>query len=87
MSSYLTLNHTTWVRDRLLVASVNFIRTKKFARQFQCLMTKSYYIFKLAFYESLGQEIVLSGLKHRDILLVLLQIMKVLVETDEETEW
>ena len=50
-------------------------------------MTKSYYIFKLAFYESLGQEIVLSGLKHRDILLVLLQIMKVLVETDEETEW
>ena len=85
MSSYLTLNHTIWVRDRLLVANVNFIRTKKFARQFLCLMIKI--LLQSAFYESLGQEIVLSGLKHLDILLVLLQIMKVLVETDEETEW
>ena len=33
------------------------------------------------------REIVLSRLKHPDILLVLKQIMKVLVETDEETEW
>ena len=38
------------------------------------------------FCESLGREIVLSRLKHPDILLVLLQIMKVLVETNEETE-
>ena len=33
------------------------------------------------------QEIVLSRLKHPDVLLVLMQIMKVFVETDEETEW
>ena len=43
--------------------------------------------FTQLFYESLGQEIVLSRLKHPDILLVLLQIMKVLVETGEQTEW
>ena len=42
--------------------------------------------FTQLFYESLGREIVLSRLKHPDILLVLLQIMKVLVETGEETE-
>ena len=34
MSSYLTFYHTIWVRDRLLVANVNYIRTKKFARRF-----------------------------------------------------
>ena len=44
-------------------------------------------ISNLAFYESLGWEIVLSRLKHADVLLILLQIMKVLVETDEETEF
>ena len=87
MSSYLTFYHTIWVRDCLRVANVNYIRTKKFARRFLCLMIKSYYIFNSSFYESLGQEIVLSRLKHPDILLVLMQIMKVLVETDEETEW
>ena len=43
--------------------------------------------FNSAFYESLGQEIVLSRLKHPEVLLVLMQIMKVLVETDEKTEW
>ena len=44
--------------------------------------------FNSAFYESLGREreFVLSRLKHPDVLLVLMQIMKVLVETDEETE-
>ena len=30
---------------------------------------------------------VLSRLMHQDVLLVLLRIMKVLVETDEETVW
>ena len=39
------------------------------------------------FYESLGQEMVLSRLKHLDALLILLQIMKVSAEPDEETEW
>ena len=43
--------------------------------------------FNSTFYESLGREIVLSLLKHTDVLLVLLQIINVLVETDEETEW
>ena len=86
MSSYLTFYHTIWVRDHLLVANVNYIRTKKFARRFQCIMIKSYYIFNSAFYESLGREIVLSRLKQLDVQLVLMQIM-VLVETDEETEW
>ena len=50
-------------------------------------MIKSYYIFNSALYESLGREIVLSRLKHLEVLLVLMQIMKVLVETNEETEW
>ena len=36
--------------------------------------------------ESLGQEMVRRRLKHPDVLLVLLRIMKVLVETDEATE-
>ena len=44
-------------------------------------------MFNSAFYESLGREILLSRLKHLDVLLVLMQIMKVLVETDGETEW
>ena len=87
MSSYLTFYHTIWVRDRLLVANANYIRTKKFARRFLCLMVQSYYTFKSAFYESFGREIVLSRLKHPDVLLALLQIMKVLVEFDGETEW
>ena len=78
MSSYLTFYHTIWVRDRLVVANVNYIRTKKFARRFLCLMIKR---------ENLGWEMVLSRLNHPDVLFVLLQIMKVLVETDEETEW
>ena len=43
--------------------------------------------FNSTFYESLGREIVLSLLKHTDVLLVLLQIINVLVETDEEREW
>ena len=50
-------------------------------------MIKSYYIFNLAFSGSLGRAIVLSCLKHQDVLLVLMQIMKVLEETDEEAEW
>ena len=33
----LTFYHTIWVRDRLRVAKVNYIRTKKFARRFLCL--------------------------------------------------
>ena len=87
MSSYLTFYHTIWVRDRVLVANVNYIRTKKFARRFLYLMIKPYYIFNSVFYESLGREIVLSRLKHLDVLLVLMQTMKVLVESEEETEW
>ena len=43
--------------------------------------------FSSAFYESLGWEIVLSRLNHPHVLLVLMHIMKVLVETDDETEW
>ena len=43
-----------WVRDRL-VANMNYIRTKKLARRFLCLMIKCYYIFNSAFYESLGR--------------------------------
>ena len=78
MSSYFTFHHTIWVRDRLVVANVNYIRTKKFARRFLCFMIKI---------ENLGLEMVLSRLNHLDVLLVLLQTMKVLVETDEETEW
>ena len=54
---------------------------------FYILWSKSYYIFNSAFYESLGQEMVLSRLKHPDFLLVSLQIIKVLVKIDEETEW
>ena len=87
MSSYLIFYHTIWVRERLLVANVNYIRTKKFARRFLCLMITSYYIFISAFNESLSREIVLSRLNHLDVLLVLMQIIKVLLETDEETEW
>ena len=89
MSSYLTFYHTIWVRDHLLVANVNYIRTKKFARRFLCLMIKSYYILIQLFMKVCvwTQEIVLSRLKHPDVLLVLMQLMKVLVETDEETEW
>ena len=86
MSSYLTFYHTIWIRDRLLVANVRYVRTKKLARRFLCLMIKILLHFNSAFYESLGREIVLSRLKHPDVQLVLLQIMKVLVETDEETE-
>ena len=78
MSSYLTFYNTIWVQDRLVVANVNFIRTKKFARRFLCLMIKR---------ENLGREMVLSRLNHPRVLLVLLQIIKVLVETDEETKW
>ena len=60
------------------------IRTKKkFARRFLCLMIKILLHFNAAFYESLGREMVLSRLKHLDVLLVLLQIMKVLVEIDK----
>ena len=88
MSSYVTFYHLIWVRDRLLVANVNYIKTKKFARRFLCLIIKylfnKKYIFNSAFYESLGREILLSSLEHPDVLLVLLQIMKVLIETDEE---
>ena len=69
--------YTIWVRDRLLVANVNYIRTKKCARRFLCLMIKI---------ESLGREMVLSRLKHLGVLLVLLQIMKVLVETNEKKQ-
>ena len=87
MSFYLTFYHTIWVRDCLLVAHVNYIRTKKFARRFLCHMIKILLHFLFSFLKSLGREIVLSRLKHLDVLLVLLQIMKVLVETDAETEW
>ena len=71
------------------MANVNYIRTKKFARRFLCLMIKSYYILIQLFMRvCVGtQEIVLSHLKHPNVLLVLMQIMKVLVETDGETEW
>ena len=86
MSSYLTFYHTIWVRGRLLVANVNYIRIKKFARRFLCLMIKSYHFFNSAFYESLGRKILLSHLKHPDVHLVLMQIMKVLVETDEDRD-
>ena len=50
-------------------------------------MIEYYYTFNSAFYESLDREIVLNPLKHPDVLLILVQIMKVLVENDEETEW
>ena len=50
-------------------------------------MIKSYYIFNAAFYEIFVRESLLSRLKHLDVLLVLMQTVKVLVETDEETEW
>ena len=63
MSSYLTFYHTIVVRDRLVVANVNYIRTKKFARQFLYLMIKR---------ENLGREMALSLLNHLDVLLVLL---------------
>ena len=63
------------------------IRTKKFACRFLCLLIKSYYIFNSAFYESLVREIVQSRFKHLAVLLVLMQILKVLVEANEETEW
>ena len=43
--------------------------------------------FNSTFYESLVWEIVLSRLNHPNFLLVLMHKMKVLVETDEETEW
>ena len=43
--------------------------------------------FLIQLFMSFGRGIVLSRLKHPDVLLVLLQIMKVLVETDEETKW
>ena len=41
----------------------------------------------ITFLIQLFMEIELSRLKHPDVLLVLLQIIKVLVETNEETVW
>ena len=87
MSSYLTFYYTIWVKETLLVTNVNYIRTKKFVRRFLCLMIKIILHFYQAFFDSLSREMVISCLKHQGVLLVLLLIMKVLVETDEETEW
>ena len=41
----------------------------------------------ITFLIQFGSGIVLSPLKHPDILFIFLQIMKVFVETNEETEW
>ena len=49
-------------------------------------MSKLYYIFNAAFYE-FGSGDGTKSQKHADVLLVLLQLMKVLVETDKEAEW